>query len=96
MFFTNTGRIYEERVHEVPDLPRTSKGRSIANVLELQSGEKIAAMIRLEAKYDDQKADVTFKQDTNLLFATRQGKVKKTALTDFANIRKGGIIAISY
>ncbi|MBG87685.1 MAG: DNA gyrase subunit A [Verrucomicrobiales bacterium] len=95
MFFTNTGRVYVERVHEIPDLGRTSKGKSIANVLEMQSGEKVAAMKRIEGKYDDQKNDVTLKQDDkNIFFATQIGTVKKTTLSDFANVRKGGIIAI--
>jgi DNA gyrase subunit A len=95
MFFTNTGRAYVERVHEIPDLGRLSKGRSIANVLELQAGEKIAAMKRIEGKYDDQKNDVTLRQDDkNIFFATLSGTVKKTTLSDFANVRKGGIIAI--
>ena len=50
MFFTNTGRVYVERVHEIPDMGRASKGRSIANLLELKSEEKIAALIRVVAK----------------------------------------------
>src|SRR5438270_5202871 len=50
MFFTNTGRAYVERVHEIPDMGRASKGRSIANLLELKTGESIAALIRIGAK----------------------------------------------
>jgi DNA gyrase subunit A len=96
MFFTNTGRVYVERVHEIPDLGRAAKGRSIANVLELQAGEKIAAMKRVEGKYDENKEDITLRQENLfVLFATRNGTVKKTALSDFANVRKGGIIAIN-
>jgi DNA gyrase subunit A len=95
MFFTNTGRVYVERVHEIPDMGRTSKGRGIANVLELQAGEKIAAMKRVEGKYGENKEDITFRQDDAYVFyATANGTVKKTALSDFANVRKGGIIAI--
>ena len=94
MFFTNTGRVYAERVHEVPDLGRTSKGRSIANLLELKADEKIAALIRIESKTDANKQDITWQQPGFLFFATRLGTVKKTALADFANIRKDGIIAI--
>jgi DNA gyrase subunit A len=95
MFFTNTGRVYVERVHEVPDMARTSKGRSIANLLELKPEEKIAALIRIEARYDDNKEDITWSQkDALLFFTTRGGTVKKTALPEFANVRKGGIIAI--
>ncbi len=95
MFFTNTGRVYVERVHEIPDMGRAAKGRSIANVLELQPGEKIAAMKRVEGKYGENKEDITFRQeDAFVFFATANGTVKKTALSDFANVRKGGIIAI--
>jgi DNA gyrase subunit A len=94
MFFTNTGRVYVERVHEVPDMGRAAKGRSIANLLELQSGEKIAALIRIESKTGPNKEDITWQQPGFLFFATEQGIVKKTALDEFANVRKGGIIAI--
>ncbi len=94
MFFTNTGRVFVERVHEVPDLPRTSKGKSIANVLELQSEEKVAALIRIVSKTSEDNEDLTWKQPGYLLFATERGTVKKTALADYANFRKGGIRAI--
>ena len=94
MFFTNTGRVYTERVHEIPDMGRAAKGRSIANLLELKSHEKIAALIRIEAKYGPNKEDQTWTQPGFVFFATQQGVVKKTALDEFANIRKGGIIAI--
>jgi DNA gyrase subunit A len=94
MFFTNTGRVYVERVHEIPDMGRASKGRSIANLLELKADEKIAALIRIQSKTDANKEDVTWQQAGELFFATQQGTVKKTALSDFGNVRKGGIIAI--
>ena len=94
MFFTNTGRVYVERVHEIPDLGRASKGRSIANVLELKHGEKIADVIRVKAVYGENKEDLTWQQDQCIFFATRSGTVKKTALNDYANVRRGGIIAI--
>ena len=94
MFFTNTGRVYVERVHEIPDMGRASKGRSIANLLELKAGEKIAALIRIQSKTNENKEDVTWSQPGELFFATQQGTVKKTSLTDFGNVRKGGIIAI--
>jgi DNA gyrase subunit A len=93
MFFTNSGRVYVERVHEIPDMGRAAKGRSIANLLELQSEEKIAALIRIPAKTEN-KEDKTWEQENFLFFATQKGTVKKTALSDFANVRKGGIIAI--
>jgi DNA gyrase subunit A len=94
MFFTNTGRVYVERVHEIPDMGRAAKGRSIANILELKAGETIAALIRILSKTDSNKEDVTWEQEGFVFFATKQGTVKKTALADFANVRKGGIIAI--
>jgi DNA gyrase subunit A len=94
MFFTNTGRVYVERVHEIPDMGRAAKGRSIANLLELKAGENVAALIRVLSKTDADKKDITWEQDGFVLFATKQGTVKKTELKDFANVRKGGIIAI--
>ncbi|HWV98144.1 MAG TPA: DNA gyrase subunit A [Candidatus Acidoferrum sp.] len=94
MFFTSTGRVYVERVHEIPDMGRASKGRSIANLLELKSGETIAALIRILAKTGPNKEDTTWQQEGFLFFATQQGTVKKTPLEDFTNVRKGGIIAI--
>jgi len=94
MFFTNTGRVYVERVLEIPDMGRASKGRSIANLLELQSGEKIAALIRVIARAGPNKEDLTWEQPEFIFFATAQGTVKKTALAEFANVRKGGIVAI--
>src|SRR5687767_1866534 len=94
MFFTNTGRAYVERVHEIPDMGRAAKGRSIANLLELKNGESIAALIRIVSKSGPNAEDITWSQPGFLFFATQQGTVKKTALSDFANVRKGGIIAI--
>jgi DNA gyrase subunit A len=94
MFFTNSGRVYVERVHEIPDMGRASKGRSIANLLEMKPGEKVAALIRVESKKDATGNDNTWKSGGFVLFATQRGTVKKTSLEDFANCRKGGIIAI--
>jgi DNA gyrase subunit A len=95
MFFTNTGRVYVERVHEIPDMGRAAKGRSIANLLELKAGETIAALIRVLSKANANKEDVTWEQPGELFFATKQGTVKKTSLNEFTNVRKGGIIAIT-
>jgi len=94
MFFTNTGRVYVERVHEIPDMGRAAKGRSIANLLELKADEKITALIRILSKTNADKQDVTWSQPGELFFATQQGTVKKTSLNEFSNVRKGGIIAI--
>ena len=94
MFFTNTGRVYVERVHEIPDMGRAAKGRSIANLLELKQGETIAAMIRVLSRTDENKEDATWKQPGFVFFTTKRGTVKKTALEEFGNVRAGGIIAI--
>lgn len=93
MFFTNTGRVYVERVFQIPEGSRVSKGRSIKNLLNLQTEERIAAVLRIEAVGNEDK-DATFVEDQFVLFATRSGKVKKTKLSDFRNYRKDGIIAI--
>ena len=95
MFFTNTGRVFVERVYGLPEGSRSSKGRSIKNVLNLQPDESIAATQRLERQLDEDGNDITLSvEDKFVLFATRSGKVKKTALADFKNYRKDGIIAI--
>ncbi|MBL9174961.1 MAG: DNA gyrase subunit A [Verrucomicrobiales bacterium] len=95
MFFTTLGRVYVERVHEIPDMGRASKGRSIANLLELRNEEKIRTLVRVEARYGANKEDLTWQQNHELFFVTRQGTAKRTALSDFQNVRKGGIIAIT-
>lgn len=94
MFFTNLGRVYVERVHEIPDLGRASKGRSIANLLEMRAGETIQALVRVEARYGANKEEQTWQQAHFLFFCTKNGTVKRTSLGDFGNVRKGGIIAI--
>ena len=86
LFFSNQGRVYERRVYDVPELSRTSQGRSIANLLSFQPNEKIANVLAIK----DFSRGEQF-----LMFATQKGVVKKTALTAYANIRTNGIIAIS-
>lgn len=96
MFFTNTGRVYVERVYEIDEAARSAQGRSIKNLLDLQAEEHIAAILRLERKVDDNGKDITFAEGSgNIVFATKDGTVKKTSLNDFANYRKAGIIAIN-
>ena len=97
MFFTQSGRCYVEKVYEIPEMSRASKGRSIANLLELRPEEKIAATLRIEAidQNGDSEGDGgTWNSALHVMFATRSGIVKKTNLADFGNVRKGGIIAI--
>ena len=85
LFFTNQGRVYERRVFNVPEMSRTSLGRSVANLLEFQPGEKIASVLAVK-DFD--------REEQFLMFATAKGTVKKTALTAYANIRTNGLIAI--
>ena len=76
MFFTNTGRVYVERVHEIPDMGRAAKGRSIANLLELKADEKIAALIRILSKTDAEQGgrDLVTVRRTVLCHAARHGE----------------------
>jgi DNA gyrase subunit A len=85
LFFTNSGRVYERRVYDVPEMSRTSQGRSIANLLELQDKEKVANVLSVK--------DFS-REEQFLMFSTAKGTVKKTALSAYANIRQNGIIAI--
>lgn len=86
LLFTTMGRVFRIKAYEIPVSSRTAKGQAIANILQLHPEEKISALIRLE---QDSPADEAY-----LLMATRNGVVKKTSLSQFANIRTNGIIAI--
>jgi DNA gyrase subunit A len=96
MFFTESGRAYVEKVYEIPEMGRAAKGRSIANILELRADEKIAATIRVKSKrgIGASAPDSTWDENLHIVFATRSGIVKKSNLSDYANVRRGGIIAI--
>ena len=97
MFFTESGRAYVEKVYEIPEMGRAAKGRSIANILELRSNEKIAATIRIQSKRSgtgSNTTDDTWDENLHIVFVTRSGIVKKSNLSDYQNVRKGGIIAI--
>jgi len=85
MFFTEDGRVYVEKVYELPEMGRAAKGKSIANFLQLRPDEKIAALLRIKEFTDNQY----------LLMATRNGLIKKTVLSAYQNVRKGGIIGIN-
>jgi len=89
LFFTTRGRLYWTRVYEIPEGNRTSKGKAIVNLLQLSSSEeKITAAIPINS-FDPK--DI---KDEHLLMCTRNGTIKKIALSEFSNPRKGGIIAI--
>ena len=83
--FSNKGRVYWLKVYEIPLGSRGSRGKPIVNLLQLQQGEKISTVLPIQE----------FRDDRYVFFATSEGTVKKTALSDFANPRKAGIIAIS-
>ncbi len=85
LFFTNLGRVYRLKAYEIPEASRTSRGTAIINLIQLQPGEKITALIPVEE----------YKDDHYLLMATKNGTVKKTELNEFKNIRKSGLAAIS-
>lgn len=85
LFFTNKGRVFRLKAYEIPDLSRTARGTPIINLIQIEQGETINAVIPVEA----------FEPNRYLFFATRKGIVKKTPLDDYANIRKVGLIAIS-
>ncbi|MFC5703166.1 DNA gyrase subunit A [Cohnella faecalis] len=85
LFFTNKGRVFRLKAYEIPDLSRTAKGTPIINLIQIEQGETINAVIPVEA----------FEPNKYLFFATRNGIVKKTPLDDYSNIRRVGLIAIS-
>ncbi|MFG0251241.1 MAG: DNA gyrase subunit A, partial [Phycisphaerales bacterium JB038] len=83
--FTNTGRVFRIKVYEIPQMSRGSKGRNIANLLQLREGETVRAYLAIN-NFEAEGACLTF--------ATRQGLVKRTALRDYRNVHAGGLIAI--
>jgi len=85
LFFTNRGRVYRLRGHEIPEASRSARGTAIINLLNLDPGERIQATIPI-AEYSE---------DLYLVMATRQGVIKKTSLSEFANLRSAGLICIS-
>ena len=86
MFFTNFGRVYRLKAYEIPEAGRTARGTAIINLLQLQPDEKITAVIPIKE----------YEKGNYLTMATRFGMVKKTPITDYANIRKTGLAAISF
>ena len=86
LFFSSKGKAYELKAYEIPEASRQGKGTAIINLLQLESGEKIEGFIPVK--------DEHFDMDMYLFMGTRNGLIKKTPLKDFANIRKGGLIAI--
>jgi DNA gyrase subunit A len=85
LFFTNKGKVYRIKGYEVPELGRQARGTPIINIIQIEQGETINAVIPVEG----------FDNGEKIFFATKQGVVKKTPLEDYKNIRKGGLIAIN-
>lgn len=85
MFFTDKGKVYRLKAYEIPDLSRTARGTPIINLIQIEQGETVNAVIPVEG----------FESEQYLFFATKNGLVKKTPLNDYSNIRKGGLIAIT-
>ena len=85
MFFTNMGKVYRLKAYEIPEAGRTARGTAIINLLQLQPGEKITAVIPINE----------YRKGEYLFMATKKGLVKKTPITDYENVRKTGLAAIS-
>ena len=85
LFFTNFGRVYRLKAYELPEAGRTARGQHVANLLEFQPEEKIAQVIQIQS-YEDAPY---------LVLATKQGRVKKSRLTDYESARSAGLIAIN-
>ena len=85
MFFMKNGRVYVGKAYEIPEGSRIAKGRNIINLLEMQKGEKVAALIAIDS----------FESDQSLVLCTQKGVVKKTKINAYKNHRKGGIIGIN-
>lgn len=85
LFFTNKGKVYRLKGYEIPEFGRTAKGIPIINLLQIEQGETVSAVIPVEA-YDE---------NLSLFFTTRQGISKRSPLSAFANIRRGGLFAIN-
>ena len=85
MFFTNMGKVYRMKAYEIPEAGRTARGTAIINLLQLQPDEKITAVIPIRE----------YKEGNYLFMATKNGIVKKTPITDYANVRKTGLAAIN-
>ncbi|MDD3204990.1 MAG: DNA gyrase subunit A [Lachnospiraceae bacterium] len=84
-FFTNFGRVYRLKAYEIPEASRTARGTAIINLLQLNPGEKISAIIPIK----------DYEEDRNLFMVTKKGIVKKTSLVEYSNVRKNGLAAIN-
>lgn len=94
LFFTNSGKVFQTQVYEIPEGTRVARGRGLMNFLNISAEEKVLSLVPLTKASADAKA-MADKQDKFLVMVTKNGRIKKTALEEFQNVRKSGIIAIN-
>lgn len=87
LFFTNTGRVFSRKVYQLPAVAPNARGRALINLLALEEGEQIETLLVVR--------DFNTEEETNLFFATRKGRIKRTRLSEYANIRTTGLKAVS-
>ncbi len=99
LFFTNTGRVFQTKSYEIPEASRVARGQALVNFLELGAKEEVNAMVALKEnlknkKKGEAKAAANGNEENYLVMATKNGIIKKTAMEDFANVRRSGLIAV--
>jgi DNA gyrase subunit A len=95
MFFTDSGKVFQTQVYEIPEGTRVARGRGILNFLELSNEEKVLSLVpTVPAKASAKAGGNDLKGEKFLVMVTKNGRIKKTALEEFENVRKSGIIAI--
>jgi DNA gyrase subunit A len=92
MFFTDSGKVFQTQVYEIPEGTRVARGRGLLNFLELSNDEKVLSLIPMTKPAPGSKEEKS--QEKYLVMVTKNGRIKKTALEEFENVRKSGIIAI--
>ncbi|MEK7562090.1 MAG: DNA gyrase subunit A [Patescibacteria group bacterium] len=92
LFFTDSGKVFQTQVYEIPEGTRVARGRGLLNFLEMSNEEKILSLVPIEKSAKNGKEED--KKDKYLVMVTKNGTIKKTALEEFENVRKSGIIAI--
>ncbi len=90
LFFTNSGRVYQVRVWDIPEGSRQSKGQAVVNLINIESGERVTSVLTYSLKKAKQKEEGI----AYILMATKNGTVKKSKLTEYENIRRSGLVAI--
>src|SRR6185295_663029 len=89
MFFTDSGKVFQTQVYEIPEGTRVARGRGLLNFLELSPAERVLSLVPRAKEKDAQGATAKY-----LVMVTKNGRIKKTSLEAFENVRKSGIIAV--